>query len=200
MEHSFQQTLSVLIAFLVLVWPGLLAVSTYHLIVPGRAMQWSSSASQGLFFSIFNYIFFFPAVLFVWDLEQMTHSPVQYWIYLLLLFVVGPVVLAVLWIWTRRLPWVVRFVQHPDPTPWDNYFDRREHKFMIIHLNDGHMIGGYFGQGSYASSFPDQGDLYLSALYELDEEGRFGDPVECTDGLLIRKDQYTRIELFNPPE
>ena len=200
MEQSFQHTLSVLMAFLVLVWPGLLAVSIYHLIVPGRGMQWRSSSYRGLFFSVVNYIVLFPVVRFAWDFDQMTKAPMRYWICLLILFVVGPIALAVLWIWIRRLPWVVRFFQHPDPTPWDHYFDRREHKFMILHLNDGHMIGGYYGAGSYASSFPDQGDLYLSMLYEIDENGKFGNPVEDTDGLLIRKDQYTRIELFNSPE
>jgi len=71
---------------------------------------------------------------------------------------------------------------------------------MLIHLNDGNMVGGFFGEGSYATSFPDDGDLYLKAVYSIKENGEFGEPIEDTKGLLIRKDQYSYIELFNVPK
>ena len=71
---------------------------------------------------------------------------------------------------------------------------------MLIHLNDGNMVGGFLGEGSYATSFPNDGDLYLKAVYSINENGEFGKPIEDTKGLLIRKDQYSYIELFNVPK
>ena len=199
MEQAIKDVFSMLIAFVSLSWPGLLSVHIYRLIVPGRAMQWGTSAYQGLFFTVLNYIVLFPAARFAWSTENVEEAPLLYWTSLVSLFLVGPIGLPLSWIVIRRLPVVVRFLQHPDPTLWDHYFSRRENKFMILHLVDGSMLGGYFGPGSCASAYPDQGDLYLSALYQIDENGNFGAPMEDTDGLLIRKDQYTCIELFRLP-
>jgi hypothetical protein len=70
---------------------------------------------------------------------------------------------------------------------------------MLIHLTDGSVVGGYWGEQSYASSYPEQGDLYLSAVYKVDDSGQFEAPLEDTDGLLIRKDQYSYLELFKVP-
>jgi hypothetical protein len=69
---------------------------------------------------------------------------------------------------------------------------------MLIHLKNGNLVAGYWGPGSYASAFPEQGDLYVSAVYKGDPSGRIGDPISSTKGLLIARDQYTYIEFFKP--
>ncbi len=61
------------------------------------------------------------------------------------------------------------------------------------------MIGGFFGEGSYATAYPDEGNIYLKAVYNMNNDGTFSDPVELTKGLLITKDQYTYIEFFDIP-
>ncbi len=61
------------------------------------------------------------------------------------------------------------------------------------------MIGGFFGPGSFAGAFPHEGDLYISAVYQLNERGQFSDPVPDTRGILLRKDDYAYIELFDVP-
>ena len=91
-------------------------------------------------------------------------------------------------------------LQIPYPTAWDYFFDKRELTFLLIHLLDGKMIGGYYGPNSYAGDFPNDGDIYLEAVYSVDDDGKFCDPVENTKGLLIRRDQYSYIEFFNVPK
>jgi hypothetical protein len=44
------------------------------------------------------------------------------------------------------------------------------------------------------------GDIYLEAVYNVDEEGHFGQPVVNTRGVLLRKEQYSYIELFSIPD
>jgi len=46
---------------------------------------------------------------------------------------------------------------------------------------------------------PNDGDIYLEAVYELDAYGNFREPKEDTRGALIRKDQYTSGEVFAIP-
>lgn len=94
---------------------------------------------------------------------------------------------------------IVRNLQLPYPSAWDYYFDEREPAFVLIHLENGNLIGGYFGSNSYATSFPNQGDLYLEAVYEVAEDGTFDEPIEDTDGMIITSDEYHYVELFTLP-
>ncbi len=95
--------------------------------------------------------------------------------------------------------WVVGRVQLPYPTAWDYFFDQRKTAFMLVHLSDGHLIGGYWGGRSYAGIFPNDGDICLEAVYQLDESGRFGLPIQDTHGVLLRKEQYSYVEFFSVP-
>lgn len=68
-----------------------------------------------------------------------------------------------------------------------------------IHLNNGKLLGGYWGGNSYAGSFPNDGDIYLEAVYSVDDAGHFGEVMPNSRGVLLRKDQYSYIELFSAP-
>src|SRR5712691_3773539 len=199
MEPDWKPTLETFVLFLALVWPGLLAVNVYRLIVPGPRFEWKDAVLQGFFFTVINYVVTFPIALFVANPDNV-NQPVKYWSRLVTVLLVAPVVLPFLWTWLLRRKWMGRLVQSPYPTPWDWYFSRRHPAFLLIHLKDGSLVGGYWGEGSYASSYPDQGDIYLSSVYKVNSQGVFGAPIDDTDGLLIRKDEYTFIELFKSPE
>jgi hypothetical protein len=56
------------------------------------------------------------------------------------------------------------------------------------------------GEGGFNTSYPNDGDIYVSAVYEIDEKGHFKGPVPDTRGLLIRKKEYSYIELFDIPK
>jgi hypothetical protein len=191
------EKLGLAIAF---VWPGLLAVQVYRLIVPGRDLDWAHALLQGFFFTVVNYVILFPAALFVLRSHNLDLHPYLYWAALLLAWLGGPVGLPFLWRWLLRRRVISRYLLPPHASAWDWYFERRKPVFVLIHLNSGRLAGGFWGDGSFASSYPDQGDLYLSAVYKVDERGRFGEPVPQTDGLLIRRDEYSYLELFSVPD
>ena len=86
------------------------------------------------------------------------------------------------------------------PTAWDFFFDRRVPVFVLVQLRNGSMLGGYYGFQSYATSFPTEGDIYLETVYEVDEDGKFKEPIDDSGGAIIRKDQYDLIEFFKPQE
>ena len=95
---------------------------------------------------------------------------------------------------------VARRIQIPCPTAWDFFFAQRDPASLLVHLSNGALIGGYWGSSSYAGSFPNDGDIYLEAVSELDEHGRFGAPIQETRGVLLRKEQYSYVEFFSVPE
>jgi hypothetical protein len=84
----------------------------------------------------------------------------------------------------------------PHPTAWDNFFARRETCWMIFHLKSGATIGGHYGIGSHASSFPNEADVYVSEAWRLDEHGRFTEQVDGTMGVLIRREDCELIEFL----
>lgn len=83
---------------------------------------------------------------------------------------------------------------------WDFFFDQPQPAFALVHLANGKRLGGYWGRNSCAGAFPSDGDIYLEAAHAVDESGKFGGPIPNTRGVLLRKEQYTYIELFSPPE
>lgn len=80
---------------------------------------------------------------------------------------------------------------------WDDYFQRKQPCWIVVHLKDGRKIGGWFGSNSYASVYPHSGHLYIESLWRLDDEGRFIEEVAGSKGIVLRPDDYMMIELFN---
>jgi hypothetical protein len=58
------------------------------------------------------------------------------------------------------------------------------------------MLGGLYSGKSFASSYPEKEDLYLSQLWKVDEKGVFKEPVENSGGLLVNFEEVHFIEIF----
>ena len=86
------------------------------------------------------------------------------------------------------------------PKSWDYFFSRKECCFMLVHLNNGRVIGGLYGPGSFASSYPEKEDLYLQEVWKVDAKGKFIEKISGSKGLLVNYDVIEYIELFNTNE
>jgi hypothetical protein len=93
-------------------------------------------------------------------------------------------------------------VNFPCPTAWDWFFgvQRKGECYILVHLKNGEKIAGLYGSDSYATSFPRNGDLYLEQTVKVDNEGNFQNVVENTLGLIISRDEYSYVELFEVPK
>jgi hypothetical protein len=85
---------------------------------------------------------------------------------------------------------------------WDAFFESKKPCWLIVHLNDKSLVGGYFGQRSYATVEPQSGHIYLEELWRLDESGRFVAAIEGSKGALFRPQDYVWLEAFwdGPPD
>ncbi len=181
------------------VFPGLVSLQMYRLLMPARPLEWKDALLQGLFYSIINFVLLAPLVVFLGDLSHLDRHPLTYWSALGGVLLVGPILWPFLLRLLFRWKWLQSRIHLPYPTAWDYFFESRDPAFLLIRLKDGKSLGGYWGPGSFAGSFPNDGDIYLEAVYSLKEDGTFGAPIDGTRGALIRKDQYTCIELFGVP-
>jgi hypothetical protein len=81
-------------------------------------------------------------------------------------------------------------------TAWDEFFLRRQPCWLIVHLKDGRRLGGFYGDKSFASLFPNSGHLYVQELWKLSPEGEFDSKIDRSQGILLRPDDYQIIEVF----
>lgn len=186
--------------FLVFILPGLISAHIYRLLMPAYRLDWSNAVLQGLFFSSLNFALSLPLITFIhWNGFPDKH-PVWYGFFGLAILLIGPILWPIILTKIFRSKKLMAKLQLPYPTAWDYFFDKREKLFVLIRLNNGKLIGGYYGDNSYATSFPTEGDIYLEAVYAVENSGKFGSPIKGTKGLLIRKDQYIYLETFHVPK
>lgn len=185
--------------FLLLVFPGLISTTIYRLIMPARALEWGNAVVQGLFYTGVNFVLSLPILYWLVFARDPIQEAGRYILAAILVLLVMPVVWPIALVGIFKSKGVANRIQIPYPTAWDAFFDQRKPAFLLIHLTNGNLLGGYWGGNSYAGSYPNDGDIYLEAVYKVDAAGQFGDPIPNTRGVLLRKDQYTYIELFAVP-
>jgi hypothetical protein len=119
------------------------------------------------------------------------------------LIFIAPVVLGVAMHLARRggaAAWILRKLTriHPAPTPWDFAFSRKGAFYVRMEMHDGTYLGGLYAEGSFASAYPENDDLFLEQAWRLDEEGSFVEPVDDSAGLLISRELVRAVELLEP--
>jgi hypothetical protein len=69
-----------------------------------------------------------------------------------------------------------------------------------FHLKEGMDLGGCFGERSFATSSPNAQEIYVEEVWRVDENGRFVERVEKTDGAMVRSENYELIEFLETRE
>lgn len=88
-------------------------------------------------------------------------------------------------------------IKHPIPKAWDYFFSRTDPCFIIIHLKNGDLIGGYFGPKSFASSYPAEEDIFIERVWVINEQAEFqSNYVDGSKGVLINKSAIDYMEFF----
>ena len=182
-----------------IVLPGLVSMHIYRLMMPARAIEWATALLEGLFYSVVNFAIWLPLLALMTHGHNAETHPVWVAFGFVVVLLVGPIVWPIIFVRIMRSPRLMKKFQLPYPTAWDAYFDKRLECFVLVHLKSGELLGGYYGAGSFASSFPNHGDIYVCAVYRIDESGRFSEPIPYSRGFLIRKDDYLYLEFFDVP-
>lgn len=128
--------------------------------------------------------------------------PLAVWA-LVLLFVV-PAALAVGVYLLSRLPrpaglrWA-RLTYDPTPRAWDFAFNDVDPKYVRILTSDGRYLGGWYGNDSFVSSYPEPREIFLETANLMEPDGSFGPEVKGSAGLYVRCDDVVLIEFVDPP-
>ncbi|MFD0024690.1 DUF6338 family protein [Streptomyces sp. NPDC058382] len=115
----------------------------------------------------------------------------------LVLFIVVPAAAAGAVTWWQRRRRAARYGS--TPTAWDHLFRRSGPCFVRMRLRDGAWVGGWYGRRSYATSYPQEPEIFLESAWLMRADGSFVRPVRDSAGIHIRAADTDVLELLSPP-
>ncbi len=98
----------------------------------------------------------------------------------------------------RQRPWEKAEAFNIYPRAWDALFSKGEHCWLRITSHENIIHGGYYGNNSFASSYPHDDDIYVEDVWNLSD----GETYEKhqTRGLLIERKNILCMEIFKVEE
>jgi len=176
--------------------PGFVSLKVWSLFYRQGKIEYNVFLYDCLFFSVTNLGILSPIVVpFLMYVDVKSH-PALVGLFILLYSFVAPMLWPCCWHWLINRKLVYKFLELPYPTAWDYFIHQRKCCFVLIHLKDDNMIGGYYGRNSYASTSPDEQSIYLERVFKVNADGTFAEEVPDSFGLVISKTDYKYIEFF----
>lgn len=175
--------------------PGFVSLKIFSMIHSNEEVRLKDQIFEAIFFGVINFGIMFPA--FIIFINMSSPSILLWWLFALAYLLLVPTGIAFLLskirLWTAERG----LATYIEKLPWDDFFLRREHCWIIAHLRDGRRIGGKFWGKSRASLYPNSGYLYIEELWTLDDSGAFLKAVSQSKGVILRPDDYSFIEIFS---
>lgn len=201
-------------AFLFLVYfaiPSFIAIRVHDSFVPSDKREWGSMAvvlaCYGfLIYSLYQMVrvildLFWPAYFVPFPLFKISIDYRFIFVGCLLLpLVVGALHGIVPKVIASKLKKFSRgLILHSEPTAWDFVFAQRKPFYILFATKSGKLIGGYYGQKSFVTSYPQPSQIYLEEAW-IPESTGWKQTVR-TAGLLISLDECHYVEFFEagPP-
>lgn len=176
----------------VLVVPGFVSLKVWMLINPTARLQLSNYVLDIIVYSVLN----FAALAWLLAVSAESSLPIRI-VAGLIVFVAAPTA----WPLLLRAMLNSRFLRgrvvNPIPLAWDHVFGKGDACFVLVHLKNGDLIGGLYAGESFASSYPEPQEVYLSQVWCVDGQGRFKSQIEATKGVLVNRDVIEYLEFFD---
>lgn len=89
---------------------------------------------------------------------------------------------------------------HATPSGWEHFFLQGRVAFVRVTLQDKRVVGGYFGNKSFAGYTADVPDLFLEQRWVLDPTTDwFVSPAPGSVGLYVRANEIVSVEFYEVP-
>ena len=174
------------------VYPGIISILVYRLLTPCK-IEWSSITFQGIFFGTFVFFCVNPIIT---ELQHITNETLRFVASFSLITGVATII-PICFYKLRKWRFINRFIIEPSSSAWDYIFSKRQQFFIKIHLINGDIIAGYFGNNSCASSKITGGDIYLNWAYEIDSDGNITSYINNSCGLYVKNESILYMEFFH---
>jgi hypothetical protein len=188
---------------LAFVVPGFILHATFSVFVPVRTERPDLSFLRFLALSCVNYGVWSWLVYLIFTAPFFENHPYRGAAAWGIIILVSPVATGIVWGVLSQKEAGRRLLQrcglspvHRVPTAWDYKFSRTtEAVWVLVTLKDGNKVAGLFGSRSFASSEPNERDLYIQMVFRVPDEGVW-QRVPKSEGILISGDQIRHIEFW----
>jgi len=186
------------LTFFIILWvPGFISVKIHDLLIPPKERDYSKSIYEVISYSLFNYALLSPLLYLGFQGNFYLNFRLLFFVILVFTYLVFPILLPIILINLRKSKCVIKYIQNPTTTSWNYIFEKRRAYWIIIHTTDNKKIGGIYGPESYATSYPEEEQIYVEKLWEMPAAGGFGDKIPNTAGGLFFKKDIKYIEFIN---
>lgn len=179
--------------------PGLIVLFFRSQFLTGRTPALRDAALVYLVLSVVYYAIAYPLVDFALSIRATENQKLVGWA---LLILIGPMIFGIVLGLNARLDITRRLLArfgvnpvHAVPTAWDWKFSRIQPSWMLVRMKNDLKFYGFFGSNSFAASDPDERDIYLEQLYEVDKKNNWK-KAPNGKGVLIRADEVNTIEFW----
>lgn len=115
---------------------------------------------------------------------------------LVLVFAI-PTLLAAADYWRLRRGLTFRLAYDPTPRAWDFAFRDIEPTYVRILTTDGTWLGGWYGEDSFVSSYPEPREIFIQTAHLMTEDGTIGAELPGSNGLYVRCDDVRAVEFVD---
>jgi Family of unknown function (DUF6338) len=100
----------------------------------------------------------------------------------------------------RRLGFYVANNYRSIPVAWDyKALEHAQAQFVRVRMEDGRFYGGYYGGGSYMSTYPHPRDIFISNLWRVDSDGTFKHEIAASRGIWLPITDRCAVEWIEAP-
>jgi hypothetical protein len=187
------EAIKLIIVFFV---PGFISIKVYDLLVPTEKRDFSKSVLEVISYSCINFALLFWILILI--NQESFYAQYKFWYFGLtfLVIFISPITWPIILKNLLSSKFLKGKIIHPTPKAWDHFFSVGKSFWVLVHLKNGDLIGGLYGENSFASSFPNEQDLYLEEVWRVDKNGQFIERIHQTGGLLIKDQQIEFLEFF----
>jgi hypothetical protein len=188
-----------IIAFLVLIAPGFIAIRTIELRISGEQRKASDAIIDILLFSIVTDLIW-GVILRTAGVQQWTALPLWILVPGLIAFVFAtPIGLVFAYVYLRKMLARPGIAMDMEPKPWGWVFNEylQEPVQIVLTLKDGKRVGGLWQDPSYASGYPADEQIFFSEVYSVDETGALIARIPHHRGILVDKTIVDYVEFFD---
>ena len=185
-----------LVLFIAFVIPGFISIRVYDLFIASGRRESSKLIVDAIGFSCINYALFSWAIYLVNKYDVYDKYPIGFALFLIGILFIFPALLALTLIRLRKMKIFYKHSPHPVPKAWDYVFERKESYWVVIYLTDGTKIGGMYDTDSFASSYPEEEQIYIQEVWDINEHNKFIKKRNGSCGALISAKDIKTIEFI----
>lgn len=184
-----------LLIFIAFVIPGFISLKVYSIFIADTNRDTSKQLIDAVAYSCINYAVCLPLLFFTTNHEFSASH--EYWFIVssLYMILINPILLSWIWLKVRKSKIIKGNSIHPIGKPWDYVFAQEQPFWVKVTLKNGEVLGGKYSDKSFASSAPNEEQIYLEETWILSETGKFERPKNGTAGIIILASEISHVEL-----